>query len=80
MASPPRIAPVIDTTTTSQEEKDQETTMAYDYTQENFWDGATFYQQSLATTPLEGGFFESTTLGITVSPLQLHLDVQAGLI
>ncbi|CZR51305.1 uncharacterized protein PAC_01180 [Phialocephala subalpina] len=67
MASPPRIAPAIDTTTTSQEEKDQESTMTYDYNQENFWDGATFYQQSLATTPLDGGFFESTPLGMTIN-------------
>ncbi|KAF8849820.1 hypothetical protein BDZ45DRAFT_697259 [Acephala macrosclerotiorum] len=67
MASPPRIAPAIDTSMTTEAEKEAESTMTFDYSQENFWDGAAFYQQSLTSTPLEGGFFESPPLGLTIN-------------
>ncbi|KAH7363781.1 hypothetical protein BKA65DRAFT_121909 [Rhexocercosporidium sp. MPI-PUGE-AT-0058] len=36
--------------------------MAFEYNQDSYWNGATFYQQNLDTVPLEGdGFFDIDT-------------------
>lgn len=35
--------------------------MSFEYSQDSYWNGATFYQQNLDTVPLEtDGFFESS--------------------
>ncbi|KAE8444179.1 hypothetical protein EG329_000776 [Mollisiaceae sp. DMI_Dod_QoI] len=61
MASPQRD---VDNPTSHQEEKEGDAAMSYDYSQESYWDGAAFYQQSLVTTPLDTGFYEAAPLGI----------------
>ncbi len=68
MASPQRD---VDNPTSHQEEKEGDAAMSYDYSQESYWDGAAFYQQSLVTTPLDTGFYEAAPLGIAVSVLHL---------
>lgn len=41
--------------------------MAYEYNQDSYWNGATFYQQNLDTVPLEaGGFFDASPHALTV--------------
>ncbi|KAK0124701.1 hypothetical protein ONS95_009644 [Cadophora gregata] len=42
--------------------------MAFEYNQDSYWNGATFYQQNLDTVPLEaGGFFESSANPLTIN-------------
>lgn len=59
---------------TSQQEENKEPEMAYDPTQETYWDDAAFYQQSLSlgTNPLENSLLEQTPLGMTVSGLHVQ--------
>jgi hypothetical protein len=53
---------------TSRQEENKAPEMAYDPTQETYWDNATFPQQSLGTELLENSLFEP--LSLTVCGLQ----------
>ncbi|KAH7418609.1 hypothetical protein BKA64DRAFT_635728 [Cadophora sp. MPI-SDFR-AT-0126] len=42
--------------------------MAFEYNQDGYWNGATFYQENLDTVPLEtGGFFETSANPLTIN-------------
>ncbi|PVH76905.1 hypothetical protein DL98DRAFT_657097 [Cadophora sp. DSE1049] len=42
--------------------------MAFEYNQDSYWNGATFYQQNLDTVPLEtGGFFDTSANPLTIN-------------
>jgi hypothetical protein len=46
--------------------------MTYEFNQETYWDGATFYQQNLDTPTLDPeAFYDETSLGLTVSVVKL---------
>ncbi|KAH9212872.1 hypothetical protein DL95DRAFT_524809 [Leptodontidium sp. 2 PMI_412] len=42
--------------------------MAFEYVQDSYWNGATFYQQNLDTVPLEAGGFLETPPQLTINP------------
>ncbi|KUJ22895.1 uncharacterized protein LY89DRAFT_680975 [Mollisia scopiformis] len=56
----------------SQQEKEADPKMPFDYSQDSFWESTAFYQQSLATTPIDSGFFEQATLGLSINTSSPH--------
>jgi len=45
--------------------------MAFEYSQDSYWNGATFYQQHLDTVPLAAGdYFDSAANPLMVNPTE----------